>query len=134
MTKFNRTKREAPKAHWIDAACVGESTPENLKTENIQPLQIKAMGHGSRQMCRTDKYGFPKAHRTRSASFMGFETGDIAKANVPKGKFAGRHVGRVTIRQRPSFSLNSFDVHPKYLKRVHRSDGFAYAFGAKTAG
>jgi hypothetical protein len=49
LTKFNRTKRELPKAHWIDAACVGERTPENLKIENVQPLQIKATGHGSRQ-------------------------------------------------------------------------------------
>ncbi|MCI0339331.1 MAG: RNA-guided endonuclease IscB [Acidobacteria bacterium] len=134
LTKFNRTKRELPKAHWIDAACVGERTPENIKIEDVQPLQIKATGHGSRQMCRTDKYGFPKAHRTRNTSFMGYETGDIVKANIPKGKFAGRHVGRVTIRQRPSFTLNGFDVHPKYLKRIHRSDGFAYSFGAKTAG
>src|SRR5262250_1265441 len=39
LTKFNRTKRELPKAHWIDAACVGERTPENLKIENVQPLQ-----------------------------------------------------------------------------------------------
>jgi hypothetical protein len=134
LTKFNRTKRELPKAHWIDAACVGERTPENLKIENVQPLQIKATGHGSRQMCGTDKYGFPKAYRTRNPSFMGFETGDIVKANIPKGKFAGPHVGRVTIRQRPSFTLNGFDVHPKYLKRIHRSDGWMNWRGNTTCG
>ncbi len=133
LTKFNRTKRELPKAHWIDAACVGESTPENLKIKNVQALQIKAMGHGSRQMCRTDKYGFPKTHRTHNAMLIGFETGDIVKADIPKGKFAGRHVGRLSaVRQRPSFTLNGFDVHPKYLKRIHRSDGFNYQ--TKTAG
>ena len=27
LTKFNRTQRDLPKAHWIDAACVGRSTP-----------------------------------------------------------------------------------------------------------
>jgi 5-methylcytosine-specific restriction endonuclease McrA len=135
LTKFNRTKRELPKMHWVDAACVGESTPENLKIENVRPLQVKATGHGSRQMCRTDKCGFPKTHRTRKAMFRGFETGDIVKAEIPKGKFAGRHVGRLSaVRQRPSYTLNGFDVHPKHLKRIHRSDGFAYAFGAKTAG
>ncbi|MBO0863397.1 MAG: hypothetical protein J2P21_33865, partial [Chloracidobacterium sp.] len=37
-----------------------------------------------------------------------------------------RHVGRVTIRQRPSFRLNGFDVHPKYLTRIHKADGFEY--------
>jgi 5-methylcytosine-specific restriction endonuclease McrA len=127
LTKFNRTKRGLPKTHWVDAACVGESTPENLKIENVQALQIKATGHGSRRMCRTDKYGFPKAHRTRKAMFRGFQTGDIVKAEIPKGKFAGRHVGRLSaVRQRPSFTLNGFDVHPKYLKRIHRADGFEY--------
>jgi 5-methylcytosine-specific restriction endonuclease McrA len=127
LTKFNRAKQELPKTHWIDAACVGESTPENLKIENVQPFQIRAMGHGSRKFCRTDKYGFPRVHRTRNTSFMGFETGDIVQADIPKGKFAGRYVGRLSsIRQRPSFTLNGFDVHPKYLKRIHRSDGFKY--------
>jgi len=133
LTKFNRTKLEAPKAHWVDAACVGCSTPENLKISKVQPLQIRAMGHGSRQMCRTEKYGFPKTHRTRKAMFMGFQTGDIVKAAIPKGKYAGRHVGRLSaVRQRPSFTLNGFDVHPKHLKRIHRSDGFNYQM--KTVG
>jgi 5-methylcytosine-specific restriction endonuclease McrA len=133
LTKFNRTKREMPKTHWVDAACVGASTPENLEIENVQALQIKAIGHGSRQMCRTDKYGFPRVHRTRNTGFMGFETGDIVQANIPRGKFAGRHVGRLSaVRQRPSFTLNGFDVHPKHLKRIHRSDGFNYQM--KTVG
>jgi hypothetical protein len=127
LTKFNRTKQGLPKAHWIDAACVGESTPKNLKIKDVQPLRIRATGHGSRQMCRTDRHGFPKKHRTRNTSFMGFETGDIVRADIPKGKFAGRHFGRLSaVRQRPSFTLNGFDVHPKYLKRIHRSDGFEY--------
>jgi hypothetical protein len=127
LTKFNRTKRGLPKTHWVDAACVGKSTPENLKIENVQALQIKAMGHGSRQMCRTDRHGFPKTHRTRKTMFRGFQTGDIVKAEIPRGRFAGRHVGRLSsVRQRPSFTLNGFDVHPKYLKRIHRSDGFNY--------
>jgi hypothetical protein len=88
---------------------------------------------GSRQMCRTDKHGFPKAHRTRKVVFMGFQTGDIVKAEIPNGKFAGRHVGRLSaVRQRPSFTLNGFDAHPKYLRRIHHSDGFNYQ--TKTAG
>jgi 5-methylcytosine-specific restriction endonuclease McrA len=133
LTKFNRIRGGLPKTHWIDAACVGGSTPENLKIENVRALQIKATGHGSRQMCRTDKHGFPKAHRTRKAVFMGFQTGDIVKADIPNGKFAGRHVGRLSaVRQRPSFTLNGFDAHPKYLKRIHHSDGFNYQ--TKTAG
>jgi hypothetical protein len=57
---------------------------------------------------------------------MGFQTGDMVKADIPRGKYAGRYVSRVTIRQRPSFILNGYDAHPKYLKRIHRSDGYEY--------
>jgi hypothetical protein len=127
LTKFNRTKRGLPKTHWIDAACVGSGTPESLNIENVQAVRIKAIGHGSRRMCRTDKRGFPQAHRTHNTKFCGFQTGDIVKAEIPKGKFAGRHVGRLSaVRQRPSFTLNGFDVHPKHLRRIHRSDGYSY--------
>jgi len=136
LTKFNRTRRELPKEHWVDAACVGNSTPEKIEIEGIQPLIIKATGHGSRQMCSTDKYGFPIQHRTHNKTFMGFRTGDMAHADIPKGKFAGKHFGRVTIRQRKSFILNGFDVNPDYLKRVHRADGYEYRTknNAKTSG
>lgn len=58
LTKYNRTVRGLPKAHWIDAACVGHSTPEIIITDGVVPLEIKATGHNSRQMCRMDKYGF----------------------------------------------------------------------------
>src|SRR5215831_16910867 len=48
-TKWNRTRRELPKTHWTDAACVGESTPERLTVSGIAPLLITAMGRHSRQ-------------------------------------------------------------------------------------
>ena len=126
-TKYNRTRLGLPKAHWLDAACVGASTPDNLKADGVKPLQIKATGYGNRQVCQTDKYGFPKVHRMRAGSFLGFKTGDMVKATIPNGKYVGTHVGRVAIRFRPSFRLNGFDVHPKHLTALHRKDGYAYA-------
>ena len=126
-TKYNRTRLGIAKSHWGDAACVGASTPDALLVLTRQPLRIKAMGHGTRQMCSTDKFGFPKRHRGRAATFAGFATGDIVVAHIPTGKYAGVHTGRVAIRQRASFSLNGFDVHPKYLKRIHRRDGYHYS-------
>ncbi|MDK2902082.1 MAG: hypothetical protein PWQ93_1, partial [Clostridiales bacterium] len=42
------------------------------------------------------------------------------------GKYAGVHVGRIAVRHRPSFKLNGFDVHPKYLKLLQRNDGYEY--------
>jgi len=126
MTKFNRTRRELPKEHWVDAVCVSKSTPEKIEINGVRPLIISAVGHGSRQMCATNKYGFPIRHRTQNKTFLGYQTGDIVVANIPKGKFAGEHFGRVTIRKRKSFMLNGFDVNPDYLNRVHRADGYGY--------
>ncbi|MDJ0621036.1 MAG: RNA-guided endonuclease IscB [Calothrix sp. MO_192.B10] len=56
QTKYNRTRLELPKQHWIDAACVGKVEKLNLLTQ--QPLRIKCNGWGTRQMCGTNKYGF----------------------------------------------------------------------------
>ena len=56
LTKFNRTRLQLPKTHWLDAACVGKI--ESLSVLTSKPLLIKATGHGTRQMCRTDKFGF----------------------------------------------------------------------------
>jgi len=40
----NRTRRELPKTHWLDAACVGTSTPDVLRVQQVVPLAIQATG------------------------------------------------------------------------------------------
>jgi len=133
LTKFNRKVRGIEKHHWTDASCIGKSTPKRLLLRGIKPLLITAKGHGTRQRCRPNKYGFPKAHAPKAKSFHGFQTGDIVKADVIKGKFTGQYVGRIAIRFRPSFVLQlptqKFDVHPKYLKTIHKADGYEYQSG-----
>lgn len=126
-TKWNRTQRGLLKTHWLDAACVGASTPERLQTDGVRALSITAKGHGTRQMCGTDGYGFPVRHKQRAKKYVGFQTGDLVWAMIPVGTHAGSHIGRIAIRFRPSFRLNGFDVHPKYLTLLQRSDGYAYA-------
>ncbi|NEO35581.1 MAG: HNH endonuclease [Moorea sp. SIOASIH] len=130
LTKFNRKTRGIEKNHWTDAACIGKSTPEKLFLNGIKPLIVKAKGHGRRQRCRTDKYGFPLAHAPSAKFFQGFQTGDVVKADIPKGKYAGKYTGRIAIRFRPSFVLQlpnqKFDVHPKYLQTIFRADGYEY--------
>ena len=128
-TKFNRTTRGLPKTHWLDAACVGESTPEHLGVEGVRPLLVKACGHGKRNRCWTDTHGFPIRHAPRSKTYLGFRTGDIVRADIPNGKHQGTHTGRVTIRNRPSFRLGTIDVHPDRLHAIHRADGYNYSLG-----
>jgi len=129
-TKYNRIIRRLPKTHWLDAACIGASTPDVLQVAQVVPLLIKAMGHGNRQMCVTDKYGFPGHPKARDKSFMGYQTGDLVKAIIPKGTYAGTYEGRIAIRFRPSFRLGKIDVHPKYLRVLQRCDGYRYEKGA----
>lgn len=132
-TKFNRTKRALPKMYWLDAACVGESTPEVLQVNGIRPLLIKATGHGTRQMCQTDKFGFPKQHRQRQKRYFGFQTGDMVRAIIPRGKYAGAHSGRVTVRARGDFKIRTqageIPCGYRYCQAVHRSDGYQYTYG-----
>ena len=54
LTKFNRSQRDL----------------ENL---------IKAMGHGSRQMCRMDRFGFPRTSAKANKVVQGFQTGDMVR-------------------------------------------------------
>ncbi len=129
-TKFNRTRLEIHKTHWIDAACVGEV--ETLKILTSKPLLIKATGHGTRQSCRTDKFGFPNRHCSRTKLHFGFQTGDIVKAVVRTGKKIGTYVGRIAARATGSFNISTDKglvqgISHKYCKAIHRKDGYGYS-------
>ena len=73
----------------------------------IQQALIKATGHGTRQMCRTDKFGFPSRYVPRFKFVKGFQTGDIVKAVVTSGKKIGTYVGRVAVRTSGSFNISA---------------------------
>jgi len=127
-TKWNRTQQHYPKAHWIDAACVGESGQIIQLNPNHQALTIKATGHGERQRARLDRYGFPRGHKPRARTYRGFCTGDIVRC-VKDG--AVSITGRVAIRFRPSFVVGlgkaKQEIHPKHLTIIQKGDGYEYA-------
>ena len=130
-TKFNRTGQDYPKAHWIDAACVGESGKTVRLDPKQQPLTIKATGRGSRQMCRVDKFGFPRTKAKGARIVKGFRTGDLVKAAVPSGKKAGVHLGRVAVRTSGSFNIATAagtiqGISHRYCRIVHLADGYNY--------
>ncbi len=137
-TKCNRSTRRLPKAHWLDAACVGSSTPEILKVEGIIPLLIKATGHGSRQMCLMDEYGFPRSGPKAARWVKGYQTGDLVRAVVPEPlKTAGFHIGRVKVRATGSFDIrtkqrNVAGVSYQYCQPIHRNDGYNYSRGERS--
>ncbi|NMF64195.1 RNA-guided endonuclease IscB [Brasilonema octagenarum] len=132
LTKFNRTQQGLDKTHWIDAACVGLSTL-TLVVKYVKPLLLKATGHGTRQMCGTDKYGFSTRHHERKVLHFGFRTGDIVKAVVESGKKTGKYVGRVLCRKSGSFDISTKSgrvsgISYKCCTHIHKNDGYNYAF------
>jgi len=134
-TKWNRTQRGLPKAHWIDAACVGASTPTPLRVTGVAPLVIRATGRESRQMCRMDRFGFPRTSAKGRRRVQGFQTGDLVKAVVMSGKNTGTHVGRVAVRARGSFNVTTAqgtvtDISYRSCQRLQRADGYRYEQGA----
>lgn len=132
LTKFNRSMRKLPKTHWLDAACVGSSTPEILSIRWVQPLLITASGHGCRQTCNVDKYGFPRGKPKQSGRIYGFKTGDIVRANGTSGKKTGAYVGRVLVRATGSFDITTKlgrvqGISYRFCTTIHRSEGYSYA-------
>ena len=126
-TAYNRARLALPKTHWIDAAVVGTSTPAQVRIDGVMPLRIRARGHGTRQLCGTDKYGFPIRHRQRVKQVQGWQTGDLGEALVPAGVHRGRWRGRVTIRATGSFRVGRADgINWRYCRRLHRADGYEY--------
>jgi 5-methylcytosine-specific restriction endonuclease McrA len=141
-TRWNRMQRSLPKTHWLDAACVGASTPPCLQAQGIVPLLItsmgrhsRQMGRHSRQMCRTNAAGFPDKAPKATSVVGGFRTGDIVRAVAPATSAkAGVYVGRIAIRASGSCNIKTAagtveGVHYRYCWPLHRADGYAYTKG-----
>jgi hypothetical protein len=133
LTKYNRTTRDLPKTHWLDATSVGKSTPEALLIAGVRPLSITAYGHGCRQMCLMTTFGFPRTDPKEKHPKHGFKTGDIVKAIVPSHlKHAGTHVGRMSAKASGAFTIATRsgtvpDVGKNYCRKLQRADGYGYS-------
>ena len=135
-TKFNRTKQGYKKDHWIDAVCVG-SSGEAVDLNGVQPLEIKAMGRGGRQVLNNDKFGFPRKQAPKSKKVIGgFQTGDFVKLVNKKGKYAGTWTGRIIgvdfSPKNPILKMktpigNAGIVWNKGFTLLQKVDGFNYA-------
>ena len=126
-TKFNRISQDYPKEHWIDAACVGDSGESVELRAETKPLQIKAIGRGNRRMVNVDAYGFPRGKARSAKRVHGFQTGDMVKAIVPKGKYAGTHIGKVNIRTSGNFKINGIGINWRNCRKLWRVDGYSYS-------
>ena len=130
LTKFNRSRLNIPKTHTLDAACAGEV--DFVEQWQKPTLEIKATGRGSYQRTRLNRFGFPRGYLTRQKRIHGFQTGDMVKALVTKGKKVGTYVGRVAVRASGSFNIQSAEglvqgISHRYCTLIQRSDGYGYS-------
>jgi hypothetical protein len=96
-------------------------------------LYIKAKGRGNHCRTNLDKYGFPRGYLARQKYFFGFQTGDMVKAIVLKGKYKGIWYGEVSCRKTGYFDIKNKDgqriiqgINHKYFTIVQRFDGYSY--------
>lgn len=130
-TKYNRARLGIPKAHCLDALCVGTVT--RVRGWQQPVLCITAAGRGSYQRTRLNRHGFPRGYLTRRKQIHGFQTGDRVKAVVPHGKKAGTHRGRVAVRATGRFNIQTPDgvvqgLSHRHCTLIQRGDGYGYSF------
>ena len=131
-TKKNRVSQGYEKDHFIDAACVGVTGESVFIPNGFLPLSIKATGRGTRQVVRTDRYGFPRGAAGRVKRLHGFQTGDLVRLVQPSGKYAGEYVGRLAgIRADGRFDIKTESVKVTSSNRnfqlIQRGDGYDYS-------
>ena len=140
MTKYNRDKLGLPKEHYYDALSVGNVASYKFFTNKI--LVISAKGRGSRQMCRVDKFGFPRTSPKGSKLVEGFQSGDMVKAIVPKGLKRGEYLGKVAVRSSGKFDIQIKiktktktieGIGHKYCHIIQRGDGYLYNYEKRVA-
>ena len=132
MTQYNRDQLGLPKQHYYDALSVGE-VPNKFNFLTNKILLISAKGRGSRQMCRMDKYGFPRTSAKVSKSVRGFQTGDIVRAIVTEGLKKRTYLGRVAVRSTGRFDIQTKTktiegIGYKYCRIIQRGDGYLYSY------
>ncbi|MDO0912153.1 RNA-guided endonuclease IscB [Streptomyces sp. DT2A-34] len=133
-TKWNRTAMGLAKSHTLDALAIGDLFHEEGDMIVRHPARvtvISATGRGSYARTRTDRHGFPRLRLTRTKVHHGYQTGDLVRATVPRGKRAGTYTGRVAVRASGSFNITTAvgtvqGIHHSHFRMLQRADGYAY--------
>ncbi|MBK1648679.1 RRXRR domain-containing protein [Rhabdochromatium marinum] len=130
QTQYNRQRLGIPKTHALDAACVGQLTA--LHRWNIPTLTLQATGRGRYQRTHLNRFGFPRGYLMREKRVHGFQTGDRVIAEMPTGKTAGIHVGRVAVRASGRFNIQTATKSgtrdfTRHCRVVQRANGYGYS-------
>lgn len=84
-----------------------------------------------------DRYGFPRLLRARAKQHFGYITGDLVRATMPSGKWAGTWTGRISVRARGQHSLTTragrINVSHWNLRLLQRGEGYGYTVRPEAA-
>ncbi|MEU8837846.1 RNA-guided endonuclease IscB [Streptomyces roseus] len=132
-THWNRRVMGLPKSHTRDALATGvidHERGDSLVRIPARVLVVTSVGRGSYARTTPDRFGFPRLKRPRGKMHHGYATGDLVAADVPRGRWAGRWVGRIAVRSsgqhRIATLTSRFDVSHGNLRLLQRADGYAY--------
>lgn len=124
-TKWNRSRQNIPKSHTLDALCVGVT--DIVGAVPSSALTVTCTGRGQHQRTRPNRYGFVRLRLPRQKTHHGLRTGDYVRAVVPKGKYKGVHVGRISVRSSGSVRVGKTDgISAKNCTVLQRADGYGY--------
>lgn len=133
-TKWNRSGMGLPKTHTLDALSVGRLDHESGDAIVRYPgrvVVVKATGRGSYARTTPDRFGFPRLRRSRTKQYFGYATGDLVRAKLPTGNWAGTWTGRISVRANGQHSLTTsagrFNVRHRNLRLMQRGDGYGYS-------
>ncbi|MFF7645582.1 RNA-guided endonuclease IscB [Streptomyces canus] len=133
-TKWTRSAMGLPKTHTLDALSVGRLAHESgdaIVRYPGQVLVVRTTGRGSYARTTPDRFGFPRLRRARAKQHFGYVTGDLVRADVPTGKWAGTWTGRLSVRARGQHSMTTvagrINVSHWNLKLLQRGDGYGYS-------
>ncbi|WP_228473145.1 RNA-guided endonuclease IscB [Streptomyces cyaneochromogenes] len=132
-TNVNRTRNHLPKSHTLDALNVGKL---DVVTEVVSTVLVAGCaGRGTHCRTRTDNHGFPRLRMPRQKRHFGYQTGDLVRAVVPGGKYAGCYTGRVVVRSTGRHQIPTpagpANTSYKNLTLLQRADGYAYTSRAE---
>lgn len=75
---------------------------------------------------------------SRQKQFFGFQSGDMVKAIIPKGKYKGTRYGSVACRKTGNFNVNLIKgriqgINHKYCQLIQKFDGYKYIIEGREA-
>jgi hypothetical protein len=121
-----------PGSHWHAAVGMGASTAACLSVRGVSLLQIRATGHGRWPLCLMDHCGFSHSVPGVMRRVRKFQTGDLVRTVVTRGREQGVDVGRVAVRRRVVCNITTWcgtvtDIHHRWCRLLIRGAGYTYS-------